>query len=161
MSFLNRETFLKKVKELNSNYWNEGKDYRWEYMSYVIEEAEKLNPKKIIEAGASDMPLNDESFLFNYPKYNLDKVPYDFKDKEFDLFIALQVWEHLNNQAEAFREVMRISKNAILSFPFQWKHGDKRHRGIDKARIKQWTCGVEPVKVKLIKDRIVYVWRFK
>lgn len=161
MSFLNHKTFLKKVKELNSNYWNEGKYYRWEYMSYVIEEAEKLNPEKIIEAGASDMPLNDESYLFSYPEHDLNKVPYKFNDKHFDLFIALQTWEHLTNQQEAFKEVMRISKHAILSFPYKWKHGDAQHRGIDERKIEKWTCGVKPVKVKLIKDRIVYVWRFK
>ena len=159
--YLTHDEFLKRVKELNSNYWREGADYRWEYMEYAITELQRLNAKNIIEAGAFRMPLCDNSFMFDFPNHNLDRIPYNFKDKEFDIFVALQTWEHLDRQTEAFQEVMRISKNAILSFPYRWRHGDQRHRGIDSKRISMWTCGVEPARMKLIKDRIVYTWEFK
>lgn len=158
--WLNHDDFIERVNSLNSAYWREGAGYRWEYMSYVIEEAKKIGGNKIIEAGSSGMPLNNESYLFDYPEHNLDIIPYNFKNKKFDLFIALQVWEHIDNQPEAFREVMRISKNAILSFPYKWQHGDARHKGIDDEKIKQWSCGVKPDSIKLIKNRVVYTWRF-
>ena len=158
--WITRDKFLDRVKELNSNYWNEGKDYRWEYMSAVIQMGQRLEAEKIIEAGASDIPLNNESYLFSYPEHDLDKVPYKFNDKHFDLFIALQTWEHLTNQQEAFKEVMRISKHAILSFPYKWKHGDAQHRDIDERKIEKWTCGVKPVQTMLIKNRIIYRFKF-
>lgn len=173
MPYLTHDEFLKRVETLNSNYWNEGKGYRWDYMAYVIDQAQQLGAVRTIEAGASGIPLNSDSYLFDLPEHDLNMTPYklyieneydngthEAPDKFFDLFIALQVWEHIDNQAAAFREVMRISKAAILSFPYMWNHGDKRHRGIDDAKIKAWTCGIEPQSVKIIHHRAIYVWKF-
>lgn len=169
--YLTRESFLKKVEASGSKYWQEGKNYRWQYMSYVIDRLREICPddSKLIEAGTSGMPLSDKSFLYEYPEYNLDVTPFKIKDAriishEFDAFVALQVWEHLDNQERAFKEVMRISKSAILSFPYMWPKGkghDARHVGIDDIKIKQWTCGVKPEKTKLINNRMVCVWIFK
>jgi len=174
MSYLTRESFLKKVDASGSKYWQEGKNYRWQYMGWVIEQLKIICPDdtKLIEAGTSGMPLSDKSFLFEYPECDLNVVPFNIKfarmngpikDKYFDCFVALQVWEHLDNQERAFKEVMRISKSAILSFPYMWPKGkghDARHIGIDDRKIKQWTCGVKPEKTKLINNRMVYVWKF-
>lgn len=172
MTTLTFEQLEKYALSGKSNYWKEGYKYRWKYMYYAIEQARALGAERIIEAGSSGMPLFSDSYLMNYPEYDLNVTPYmtciedeietavKFPDKMFDCFIALQVWEHLDNQAEAFREVMRISKSAILSFPYKWKHGDKRHRNIDDKKISDWTCGIKPVNKKLIKDRLVYTWRF-
>lgn len=177
MPYITHDEFLKRVETLNSNYWNEGKGYRWDYISYVIDQAQQLGAVRTIEAGASGIPLNSDSYLFDLPEHDLNIIPYlafnapkltpmmpepcaPIPDKYYDCFIALQVWEHLDNQAAAFREVMRISKAAILSFPYMWNHGDKRHRGIDDAKIKAWTCGVEPQSVKIIHHRAIYVWKF-
>lgn len=169
MPYITHDEFLKRVETMNSNYWNEGKGYRWDYISYVIDQAQQLGAVRTIEAGASGIPLNSDSYLFDLPEHDLNIIPYHIKiddggapihDKYYDCFIALQVWEHLDNQAAAFREVMRISKAAILSFPYMWNHGDKRHRGIDDAKIKAWTCGVEPQSVKIIHHRAIYVWKF-
>lgn len=168
--YLTHEKFLEKVAASGSKYWQEGKNYRWQYMSYVIDCLKEICPddSKLIEAGTSGMPLSDESVLYEYPKYNLDVTPYQvmgltLKSHAFDCFVALQVWEHLDNQSQAFQEVMRISKSAILSFPYMWQKGkghDARHIGIDDRKIKQWTCGVKPEKTKLINNRMVYVWKF-
>lgn len=168
--WLTHEIFLERVKNSNSDYWKEGASYRWEYMSYVIERAKKLGAEKIIEAGASGMPLNDRSYLFDYPLHDLNVIPYHMAtdtggifigDKQFDLFIALQVWEHLDKQQEAFAEVMRISKSAILSFPYKWGRGhDARHQGIDDKKIADWTLGIKPISTAIIKQRAVYTWKF-
>jgi hypothetical protein len=99
----------------------------------------------------------------------LNVIPYSLKtdsgrvvipDKYFDCFVALQVWEHLENHEQAFNEVMRISKTAILSFPYRWTHSDKQHNNIDESVIAKWTCNIPPVHVKKIKNRIIYLWRF-
>lgn len=182
--YLTHQAYLNRIANMNSKYWNEGKKYRWQYMSYVIDALQIMGAKKTIEAGASGMPLNSDSFLMDYPEYDLNKIPYKIiisekikiqsgemekitevyspyaKDKYFDCFIALQVWEHLDRQEDAFREVMRISKAAILSFPYKWTWGDKRHRGIDGKKIEKWTCGVVPEKIKIINHRAIYVFKF-
>jgi hypothetical protein len=39
-------------------------------------------------------------------------------DNAYDLFVALQVFEHLGtSQREAFREVRRVARHAIISLP--------------------------------------------
>ena len=172
MSYLTRETFLKKVAASGSKYWQEGKNYRWQYMSYVIDILREMFPNggRFCEAGASGILLYEDSCNFEYPQHDLNKIPYRIlgghviPDNFFDCFVALQVWEHLDNQERAFKEVMRISKSAILSFPYMWPKGkghDARHVGIDDIKIKQWTCGVKPEKTKLINNRMVCVWIFK
>jgi len=168
MSYLTREIFLKKVEESGSKYWREGKNYRWQYMSYVIDRLKEICPDdtKLIEAGTSGMPLSDKSYLYEYPKRDLNVIPYlrhsdrIIHDKTFDAFVALQVWEHLDNQSAAFQEVMRISHAAILSFPYQWNYGDSRHKNITWQKISKWTCGVKPISKKIIKERIICVWKF-
>ena len=160
MAFLTRETFRERVILLNSNYWNEGWKYRWQYMSQAIEWARELRPMGIVEAGASGIPLDNTSVLLDYPEYDLNLTPYNFPYKSVDLFIALQTWEHLDKQSDAFREVMRISKAAILSFPYRWTWGDERHRGVGDAKISEWTCGVAPDKVAVINHRKVCLWMF-
>lgn len=59
-------------------------------------------------------------------------TPCPIEDKAYDLLIALQVWEHLEGkQQDVFKEVMRVSKMAILSFPYKWKTSCPIHSGID------------------------------
>lgn len=167
MSYLTRETFLKKVEQSGSKYWQEGKNYRWQYMSAVIDILKEICPddSRLIEAGTSGIPLSDKSFLYEYPEYDLNVTPFKIKDAriishEFDCFVALQVWEHLDNQTVAFQEVMRIAKSAVLSFPYKWTWGDARHKGIDGKKIEKWTCGVVPEQIKIINHRAIYYWRF-
>ena len=41
---------------------------------------------------------------------------------KYDLFVALQVFEHLRDrQREAFREVRRVARHAIISLPIGWR----------------------------------------
>lgn len=163
--YLTKETFLQKVEASGSKYWQEGKVYRWQYMEYAIEEAKRICPMITIEAGASGIPLNSESYLMDYPEYDLNITPYIMggniiPEKRVDCFVALQTWEHLDNQPEAFKEVMRISHNAILSFPYMWTWGDKRHKGITRDIINKWTCNVKPTREKLINNRLILTWEF-
>lgn len=168
MAYLTRDEFLKRVEASNSKYWKEGKNYRWQYMSAVIDILKEICPddSKLIESGTSGMPLSDKSFLYEYPQYDLNAIPYCadgvyIPNGHFTAFCALQTWEHLDNQAAAFQEVMRIAKSAVLSFPYKWTWGDARHKGIDGKKIEKWTCGVVPEKIKIINKRAVYYWRFE
>jgi SAM-dependent methyltransferase len=50
--------------------------------------------------------------------HDVTRKPWPFKDCEYDLVVALNVFEHLDNkQSRAFREVMRITRHAILTVP--------------------------------------------
>jgi hypothetical protein len=160
MDYLTHEQFLERVEKSQSRYWREGASYRWKYMERAIFHMQRLGAEKIIEAGASGMPLCHGSFLFDFPKYDLNITPYGFEDKSFDVFVALQVWEHLDNQPQAFAEVMRISRAAVLSIPYMWTHGDARHRGIDDKKIAEWTLGEKPEIIETIGSRKLYVWQF-
>lgn len=172
--YLTHSEFLNRVESSGSKYWREGKNYRWQYMSYVIDILKEICPDdtKLIEAGTSGMPLSDKSFLYEYPEYDLNVTPFYFNlirekqrraiyNHEYQTFCALQTWEHLDNQAAAFQEVMRISKSAVLSFPYKWTWGDARHKGIDGKKIETWTCGVKPELIKIINHRAIYTWRFE
>ena len=107
--------------------------------------------------------------------HDATKIPWPIIDKEYDMFIALQVWEHLlGKQKEAFREVMRISRMAILSFPYMWdcpkdNANYPEHHMIDEKIIADWTLNIEPIKVvKILRTgervskgpRIIYFWKF-
>jgi len=164
--FLTHESFLSRVRELNSDYWNEGAKYRWEYIEIAILMMQGIGAKDIIEFGASGIPLNSDSIICDYPKFNLDKTPFltdqgnPLPSKCVDAVCALQVWEHLKNPVAAFAEVRRISRAAILSVPYEWKHGDAQHQNIDMNRILEWTSGLNPDKSVIVRDRIVCLWRF-
>lgn len=165
---------------------------RWAYFSEVIDILKSQKGiNKVIELGPSFLPvvkgcdimLKPEIDTWGRPIVKSPKeylhdatvTPWPVQDKEYDVFIALQVWEHLvGRQKEAFSEVMRISKMAILSFPYLWdcpkdNANYPEHHMIDEKIISDWTLGVDPVKVikiprtgeKVSKGpRIIYFWKF-
>ncbi len=144
---------------------------RWNYFSIVTEWINYLNPDTVLEAGPYRQPICkncdtiDINNTFN-PTFCFDLgiTPWPI-DKKYDLFIALQVWEHVKNPIGAFKEVKRISKNAIFSLPFEWKNcGSLCHENITFSKIHSWfnfedfsKCViVPPVKTK----RIVFLFEF-
>lgn len=164
---------------------------RWEYFKEVLKVIQNEKVKNVIELGPgllpivrnSDVIMNPEEDAFGSPNeirgkvFNFDATtkPWPIDDKQYDLFIALQVWEHLDNkQSRAFREVMRISKMAILSFPYHWEGGEEKpshraHRSIDREIIEDWTLNIKPEKIIEISrtgpefskgPRIIYFWKF-
>ena len=55
---------------------------------------------------------------------------------------------------------MRISKAAILSFPYRWKSAGDEHAGIDKTTIAKWTLHIRPETVMRAGGRIIYFFKF-
>jgi len=175
---------------LNSSMGNYYKG-RWKYFKEVIKIIKNENIKSVLEIGPgllpivkdSDILLNPQDDHFGKPNEYHGKViihditikPWPIKDKEYDLLIALQVWEHLDNkQSRAFREAARTSKMAILSFPYLWEGGKEKsthraHRNIDKELIGDWTLNIKPEKIIEIPktghefskgSRLIYFWKF-
>jgi len=171
-----------------------GKYYigRWEYFKHVIDFFHRLNPSSVLELGPGqhtvikgcDIMLRPEDDQWGRPMNTINRIylhnatekPWPIGDKAYDLLIALQVWEHLDNkQSRAFREVMRVSKAAVLSFPFMWNCPKDNanylhHHLIDKELIEDWTLNITPERVIEIPrtgeavskgQRLLYFWQFK
>jgi hypothetical protein len=69
------------------------------------------------------------------------------QSKQNTWFIRISTFDSCNQ----FREVMRISKMAILSFPYHWEGGEEKpnhraHRDIDRQLIEDWTLNIKPEK---------------
>ncbi|MFA5760048.1 MAG: hypothetical protein WC942_11950, partial [Clostridia bacterium] len=138
--------------------------------------------KSILELGSNGLPLSSFSDTmditkFNkvkdYPTYIRDAKSFPWEiNKKYDVFIALQVWEHLcPYQTKAFEEASRIAKKIILSFPYNWNSGPmfEEHNYINEEVIRRWAGGITPTE-SIISDvsgkfhtsgkRIVCFWEF-
>ena len=165
---------------------------RWEYFSVVLRMIEDIHPNRVLEIGPGWMPVVKDADLMYAPEedqfgrpdsahgqifiHDATQKPWPFEDCVYDLVVALNVFEHLDNkQSRAFREVMRITRHAILTVPFGWTGGESKwmhriHRDIDRELVKDWTLGIEPCEIVEIPrvgskfaqgPRLVYHWEFK
>lgn len=188
MDLMNYSDFQELINSSRGKYY-EG---RWAYFSEVINIIkENQGISKVLELGPSvqtivkncDIMVKPENDVWGRPQKCISKeyehdatlTPWPIRDKKYDMFIALQVWEHLDGkQKEAFKEVMRISKMAILSFPYMWdcpkdNANYPEHHMIDEKIISEWTLNIQPIKIikiprtgeKVSKGpRIIYFWKF-
>lgn len=103
---------------------------REDKMFYVYKKYKSiLDGKKIIDIGADRgylrQHLPDTSSYTNIgfgpdilKEWNLENIPYPFKDKQFDTVLCLDVLEHLENIHAAFDECLRLAKEyVIISLP--------------------------------------------
>ena len=165
---------------------------RWAYYKEVVEIIKNEKVTNSVELGPGYMPIVKNGDLILNPLDDLFGKPDDrhnyvhifdatikhwpIADKAYDLFIGLQVWEHLDSkQTRAFREVMRIAGKAVLSFPYTWEGGivekpsHRAHRDVDMELIRDWTLGIEPklsIEIKRTGDefskgpRMICFWDF-
>jgi len=183
MNLLNYEKYENKINQLGNlySYWKKEKDKRWKYISMVLEEIENINPRTMIEIGTNAIALSDFSDSINLKSVNVDtnninnknylfdakNTPWPINDKEYDLFVAMQVLEHLEpKQKEVFDEIKRISNYCILTLPYLWNvPNDKLHHNISDEVIKNWTNGLTPYKTWICEnngfDRIMLCYKFE
>lgn len=139
---------------------------RWRYTSVVLAEAARLivrdDLRTALEVGAPVKPILTGAEVMDYrfreeldpsvrvTVHDATAVPWPFQDKQFGLFIALQVWEHLGSgQREAFQEVRRVARHAILSLPIDWDLEDRSdiHHGITEETVLSWFAPIEPTRI--------------
>ena len=141
---------------------------RWEYYNLALELVG--NPVSVVELGPHQLPLFPDGDTIDSntrlgPTYCHDAsmIPWPIQ-RHYDLFIGLQVWEHLGeSQVEAFFVVMRIADRAVLSFPYKWNCPGNKHHGIDDEIIDRWSHGLRPsniIKTTHRPIRIIYYWEF-
>ncbi len=142
---------------------------RWNYMRKVLDIVERESPEKVLELGPRKAPLVKGSDTMDMRFHGCEitythdarTLPWPVEDKKYDMFIALQVWEHLEGkQAEAFREVMRTSRSAVMSFPYKRYFPGDCHHDIDEKVISEWTLHRRPEKIIRTGPVIVYFFRF-
>lgn len=92
-------------------------------------------------------------------------TPWPVGDDEYDLFVGLQVFEHLvGKQQEAFREVRRVAKHAVISLPIDWVMKDPTncHHQISHERALSWFAPTVPTRVEVGNPgpgkRLIYVF---
>jgi len=171
-----------------------GKYYegRWAYFKEVINLIDsETEINKVLEIGPAfqtivkncDIMIKPEEDVWGKPdkyvtnelRHDATMTPWPIKDKSYDLIIALQVWEHLDDkQKEAFSEVIRTSKMTILSLPYKWdcpidNANYPEHHMIDEKIIEEWSLHQKPEKIIHIPrtgdrvskgPRIIYFWKF-
>ena len=144
---------------------------RWDYFSEVVKILGGCEFDSCLELGPKRQPLVVEADVMDCRphipgiKYLHDAthVPWPVGDKQYDMFVALQVWEHLGAKGEdgpkvqAFNEVRRIAKQAVLSFPLMWRcrqrgHCKNVHCEIPESTIYKWAHHLQPKTVIKVKE---------
>jgi hypothetical protein len=97
--------------------------------------------------------------------HDATNTPWPIGPRRYGLFIGLQVFEHLGDrQNDAFLEVCRIARHAIISVPIDWQmdNPDDCHHQISNERALTWFKPIAPTRVVLgnpgAKKRLVYVF---
>lgn len=97
--------------------------------------------------------------------HDATRVPWPIEEKRYGLFVALQVFEHLRDrQIEAFAEVRRVARHAIISLPIDWVMDDPTncHHQISHERALEWFHPTLPTRI--VSDetgrrkRVIYVF---
>jgi Methyltransferase domain len=154
---------------------------RWTYMSaagsiaadliarHRLRSALELGPRALpLIVGADVMDLAPADVVHGSRRVvaaDATRAPWPFAEREFDLFVALQVFEHLGSaQPEAFREVRRVARHALISLPIEWRMADREnpHYRIPHERALSWFNPVAPTRVELgnpgPRMRLIYVF---
>ena len=139
---------------------------RWGYMSAALKEASSLigrhGLRTALELGAPVLPIIVGADVMDKKArpeldpsvsirvFDATQAPWPVDDKAYDLFMALQVFEHLTDrQREAFLEVRRIARHAIISLPIDWEMPDPRncHHRISNERVLSWFAPIVPTRI--------------
>lgn len=97
--------------------------------------------------------------------HNATVTPWPIADRQYDVFVALQVFEHLRGaQREAFGEACRVARHAIVSLPIDWVMSNPNdcHHQISQERAFSWFSPRLPTRIiegnPGPKSRIIYVF---
>jgi hypothetical protein len=118
--------------------------------------------------GADIMDITDRPALQTSSRriiHNATVAPWPPADRSYDLFVALQVFEHLGSgQATAFQEVCRVARHAIVSLPIDWEMDDPRncHHRLSQETALGWFAPVVPTQTIVgnrgRRKRLIYVF---
>ncbi len=143
---------------------------RWQYYRQILDLLSRLTFNSVLELGPYHKPIitGADTMDFNSKLpgityyHNGAQVPWPISGKVYDLFIGMQVWEHLKGgQRDTFGEVMRTSKMALLSFPLNWNCPENPvHHHITREQIACWTLETTPVLTITVSARLIALYLF-
>jgi hypothetical protein len=154
---------------------------RWPYMStardaardlidrYNLRTALELGPHlRSLIVGADVIELRNRDDIELEGRlivHDATVAPWPVSDKAYDLFVGLQVFEHLDDrQRAAFAEVRRVAKHAIISVPIDWvmRNPTDCHHQISREKVLSWFAPIAPTHVLVgslePRTRLVYVF---
>ena len=139
--------------------------------AHGLQSALELGPHlRPVIVGADVMDVRTQADLEIAPSarfvhHDASQAPWPVEDGAYDLFVALQVFEHLgNNQNVAFQEVRRVARHALISVPIDWEMDDPTncHHRISEERALSWFQPVVPTRVEVgntgPRKRLIYVF---
>jgi glycosyltransferase involved in cell wall biosynthesis len=122
---------------------------RYGYLERIISMLKSMDYESILEIGAFRQRLDHDSVVMDIASYlpatvlhDADCHPWPFPDKSFDVIVASQMVEHLNEKPGFFREAQRVCRSLIISLPYKWTNGSECHRNIDENVIATWTTAI-------------------
>lgn len=176
IQYLTKSEYQKLTQELAGGHWTtETTETRWDYHNRVIELIKSLkikDPQQILEMGTMGISCIKESKTIDYaerwdfkgknPTYLHDarEIPWPIKNKQYDLFIALRVFQHLIPvQKECVKEAMRISKKVILVVPESYMNKElPNSKGITYTDFVNFLDGVHPNLYVPTAQGYLYYW---
>jgi hypothetical protein len=176
MHYLTKSEYAELTKKHEGGHWTpETIETRWDYHNRVIELIKSLqinNAHHILEMGTMGIPCVIGSKTIDYaerwdfkgknPTYLHDarEFPWPIKNKEYDLFIALRVFQHLIPvQKECVKEAMRISKKVILVVPETYKNKVlPNSKGITYTDFVDFLDGLHPNLYVPTAQGYLYYW---
>lgn len=148
---------------------------RWVYLRQVAILVAELKPLSVLELGpgphrfvpGSDALDIDPSVEPTF-QHDAGAAPWPVASGAYNLVLGLQCWEHFDGrQLVAFREAQRVAGpegHVLISIPYRWRKTNATHRGIDDAKVAEWTGHAEIVKRKRVREpadreRLVLLYR--
>jgi hypothetical protein len=127
---------------------------RWRYMSVASDLVFMFTPQTCLELGPHKHPLVQHCDTWDRSPYVKHTYTADatitpwtmIRDMQYDVFVALQVMEHLvGAQPQVFREIRRVARTAVISLPVRFNMPDDTwHHNLTVDTIVGWFGGVKP-----------------
>jgi len=169
ITFIDKENYRKNAETNMGRHWEKW-EHRWKYFQRsidIIKEYTNIDdPKKVVEVGTMGACLVNGCDTIDYserwsfkgknPTYlhDIRKFPWPIKDKKYDLFIALRVWQHLSTfQKDCFLEAKRISKELLIVVPVNYKNGF----GVTPNQVIEWNNQKEPTHLK-VEGNLLFIY---
>ena len=151
MDIITREKYnhLTECAAHQSRLWANANERWWyhEMAANIVRQIAEAKPElDVLEIGSHGVQIVEGSTTVDVsnsvwpytvrPDFDFDiRTAWPFSNKQFDVCIALRVWQHLGeDQAFAFREACRVATNAIIAAPPQYANG----YGITFATMQRW-----------------------
>jgi hypothetical protein len=153
LHYLTRDDYnLNAARQTAANELWASKDARWPYHDAAVQMAKKVpikSPDQVLEAGSIGAQLVRGSHTIDTPSmwpcvdaptisHDMRVLPWPIADKQYRLFIALRVWQHLAPvQSEALQEAFRIADYVLICCPQSYF----LERGIPAYTMRLWGQG--------------------